>query len=183
MYRAKTQALFNPNSMTLLDIILIFTICAFALFGFWLGFIQAVGSLIGTFLAAFIAGQYFDVLVPWIKPYLRNEGLSHVLAFILLFILVNKAVGLFFWLINKIFHLIAIIPFLKTLNRLLGGLLGFVEGIVSVGIILYIASRYPISETFSAALIDSDIAEWLVDTVERFSFLFPDIINKLQAII
>ena len=97
--------------------------------------------------------------------------------------LVNRLIGLVFWIIEKIFKIVAVIPFLKTFNALLGGLLGFLEGIVVVGGTLYIAARYPISASFGSVLAASHVGIWLLHAFGLFAPLLPQAVRQLQAVI
>src|SRR3989338_104179 len=144
------------------DYIILVIIAVFTLGGFALGFIQAIGSLIGIFIASYISGIYFQEFAKLLHSVTSNEGLANILAFIILFILINKLVGLFFYFLNKIFGLITLLPFLSTFNRLLGAVLGFVEGVLAISAILYIASRFPVSEQLTSLLVNSKIASQLV---------------------
>lgn len=57
-----------------------------------------------------------------------RESLGKVLSFIIVFIVVTMLIDWIFVILEKIFNLISIIPFTKTINRLLGGALGFWRG-------------------------------------------------------
>jgi len=84
-----------------------------------------------------------------------------------------------FWIIDKVFHVIAIIPFLKTFNRLLGGLLGLVEGLIFVGIIVFFLSLIPFTGGLQEAVAKSRFAP-VMATVGRIADPFiPDTIIDL----
>lgn len=127
--------------MPLIDIILLVIITAFTLFGFWFGFIHTFGSLIGFFGGIFIASRFYD--------YFGGGIPFRIFIFVLIFILVGRLVGLFFSIINKAFHLIRIIPFTSSINRLLGALFGFTEGILVVTGFVFIVNFYKLDSWFS----------------------------------
>ena len=170
--------------MTFLDLILILLLFFFVLAGLWWGFIHALGALIGTILGVLVAGHYYD---SWGQAtqglFFGNVNLARVVMFFLIVFLVNRLIGLVFWVIEKIFKIVAILPFLKTFNALLGGILGFVEGVFVVGGALYIAARYPIGQAFASALAVSSIGIWLVKAFGLYAPLLPDVIRSLKSII
>jgi hypothetical protein len=51
-------------------------------------------------------------------------------------------VDVVFKLLEKIFNILAIIPGSKYLNNIAGAVLGFLEGALFLGLIIFIASRY-----------------------------------------
>jgi hypothetical protein len=112
-----------------------------------------------------------------------NVNLARVVMFFIIMILVNRLIGLVFWIIEKIFKIVAVIPFLKTINALAGGLLGFLEGIVVVGGSLYIAARYPISAGFADVLTASSVGLWLLHAFGLFAPLLPEILRNLKSVI
>jgi len=170
--------------MTFFDLILILGVFAFVLAGLWFGLIHALGALVGMVLSVLVAGRYYD---SWGHAtsgiFFGNENLARVMMFLLLMILVNRLIGLVFWIIEKIFKIVAVIPFLKTFNALLGGLLGFFEGVMVVGGTLYIAARYPVSATFGTVLAASHVGIWLLHAFGLFAPLLPQAVRQIQAVI
>jgi len=124
--------------MSVLDFIILVILAGFVWKGIKLGLIESVGGIIGLFLGAFLASHYYQEVGEMLSGItFGSQTLANVLGFLLVFILVNRAVAILFWFLDKIFHLIAIIPFLKTFNRLLGGIFGLIEGFIFLGIIFY----------------------------------------------
>ncbi len=163
--------------MTFLDLILLLGVFTFVIFGLWWGFIHAVGALVGNIFGVLVAGHYVAAGT------FGTSGWARVIAFIVIMVLVNRVIGIVFWVIEKIFKIVAIIPFLTTFNRLLGGLLGFIEGTIIVGGALYIAARYPIGGGFAEALAASQVGLWLLKAFGLFAPLLPDVIQKLKSVI
>lgn len=170
--------------MTFFDLILIIIVFGFVLAGLWFGLIQSLGALVGTIFGVLVAGKYYDAWAEVTQGiFFGNINLARVVMFFLIMILVNRLIGLIFWVIEKIFKIVSIIPFLKTFNRLFGGLLGLLEGIIVVGGSLYIAARYPIGENFGDVLGSSAVGLWLIKAFGLFAPLLPDIIRNLKSII
>ncbi|WKZ29311.1 MAG: CvpA family protein [Patescibacteria group bacterium] len=170
--------------MTILDLILILSVFAFVLTGLWFGFVHALGAVIGMVLSVLVAGRYYDA---WGEAaagiFFGNENLARMVMFLVLMILVNRLIGAVFWLIGKIFKLVSIVPFVKTFNAILGGLLGFVEGVLVVGGALYIAARYPISTHFAEALSASNVGIWLLQAFGLLAPLLPEAVRQLKSVI
>ena len=134
--------------MPIIDVIFILVIFGFLLFGFLLGFIHTLGSNIGFFLGIFIASRTYNLF--------GGSPLIKIAVFIVIYIIVGRIVGLIFWLINKVFSLIKIIPFTKTIDRVLGALFGFTEGILIVtGIVFVISTQgnYTLTSLLAASKI------------------------------
>jgi uncharacterized membrane protein required for colicin V production len=157
---------------TILDLILILILFLFISFGFVIGFIQTVGALVGVVAGAFFAGQFFEPVSAWLEPVtLGNPNLARVIAFVVVFVLINRLVGLLFWIIDKVFGIISLIPFTKTLNRLLGALLGLIEGTLVVGLIVYFMQRFSFSDRIDGVLGDSAIVpilSWIGSFLKYF---------------
>lgn len=170
--------------MTFLDLILILSVFAFVLAGLWFGLIHALGGLVGMFLSIFVAGRYYEAWGTAASGFfMGNTNLARMVMFILITLLVNRLVGVLFWLIEKIFKVVSVVPFVKTFNAIFGGLLGLGEGILVVGGALYIAARYPISEHFGSALAASHVGLWLLHAFGLFAPLLPDVVRNLKSVI
>jgi membrane protein required for colicin V production len=171
--------------LTVLDLILILVLFLFISFSFAMGLIQSIGGLIGVFVGAWAAGQFYEPFGAWLEPILLGNGsLARIVAFIVIFVLINRLVGLIFYVLNRVFHLVAIIPFTKSLNRLLGALFGFIEGCLVLGLILYFIARYGSeSEWVVGVLAGSKVAMWLVYMASILAPLLPVILRQLNSVI
>lgn len=157
---------------SLFDVILLLAVFGFTLFGLWFGLITTLGSLVGTIAGAFIAGQFYT-LVP--------GTVFRVVAFIVIFIVVNRLIGFGFYLLEKVFHIISIVPFLKSINRLGGGVLGLLEGLLVVGTVLIVASRYDLGAWFTTAMTQSKVAPSLVSAAQVLLPFLPLALKQLQS--
>ena len=167
------------------DIILLIILAGFVFYGLFFGLIRTVGALAGVVVGAWLASRWYLPVFDWAQDlFFGHNNLGKVLTFIVLFTVINRIVGLVFALLDRTFHLIAIIPFLKTINRLGGAVFGFALGGLSLGLILYVASRYAIIETFFGQwLVDSRVAPFLVKFVDVLKPLLPEMLKKLQSLI
>lgn len=168
--------------MNVVDISLLVALGGFVLYGFWFGIIHMVGALVGVVAGALAAGRLYAPVANWVAPMVGdNANLAKIIGFVIVFILVNKLVGLAFWVIEKIFKFIAIIPFLKTFNRLLGAALGLLEGTLVLGLTVYFASRFPVSTGFDTLLADSTVAHALLPVGSILAPLLPLAVRAAQS--
>ncbi len=170
--------------MSLFDLILLIILGGFVLYGLWFGLIHSLGILIGTIAGAFLAARWYEPVADWTGfLFAGHQNLARVVCFLIIFIIINRLVGLIFWIIDKIFSIISVIPFLKTINRLAGAILGFLEGVLVLGLTLYIASRFPLDQWFSDALINSRVAHYLIIVANILKPLLPEILKQIKSII
>ena len=70
------------------------------------------------------------------------------------------------------------------INRLLGGALGFIEGSLFIGLILFVASRYSwIGSLFGDYLVSSQVAPFFLKVVEIITPVLPAALKALQSVI
>jgi len=166
--------------MELFDIVLIIIIAGFAMFGFWFGLVHTVGSLAGTVLGVYLASRYFqplaDILVH-ITGWSNNA--SRIIMFVVAFVIINRLVGFAFWTIEKTFDVVKRLPFITSLNRLLGVMFGLFEGIITVGIVFYFVQLFPLSEGVTNTIANSSVAAF---TVSVAAVLIPLIPEGLQLV-
>ncbi len=157
--------------ITPFDLILILIIFSFVLFGLWFGLIHALGGLLGTVVGAIVASKYFR---HW-----GTTNLSQVIAFIVLFTLGSRLTGFAFYAIEKALRLANILPGIKTVNRLAGGILGLGEGIIVVGVALSFATRFPFPQLIMA-VNHSDLAQFLIGVGASALPYFPRLLPQIQ---
>lgn len=167
--------------MPLVDGAILILLGGFVLFGLWFGFIHALGALLGTVGGAFVAARLFEPIAQWFHGMAGGSlNLERVMAFLLVFVIVDRLIGLAFWFVERIFRFLTVIPFLRTIDRLLGGLLGFVEGVLVIGLTLYFASRYPFPPV-GEYIASSGLAAWLIDSATILVPLIPAAIRALRS--
>ena len=169
--------------LTILDLILILVLFVFVAFGFTMGLVQAIGAIIGIVLGTWVAGLYFEPVGAWLEPILLGQATTaRIIAFIVIFTLVNRIVGLGFWFVNKIFKIFTIIPFTKSINRILGAILGLIEGVLAIGVIFYFVTQLPISQWYSGIIDNSQVAGLFIALAGVLIPLLPEIINTLNPL-
>ena len=153
--------------MFYIDVILIVIILYFFYKGFRKGLIQVIGGLVGLAAGAYFAGKYADFFgdTAWIK----------FISFSMIFLLANRLTAMVFYLVDKFFSFVAIIPGLKSINRLAGGLAGIIEGAIVLGIILYVAQRLDFMPFVKEAFAQSQFATPLAKVGQIFLPLFGNL--------
>lgn len=168
--------------MSTLDIILLLIIASFILSGFRFGLIVTLGSLLGTVIGAIIAGMYFDEGALILQDlFISNANLANVISFIVIFTVTSRLTGLVFWIIDKMFKIVTIIPFLSSINRLAGACLGLVEGVVVIGIALLFIDKFPFSDTVIPAVEGSQIAQYIMSYTHWLTPLLPEAVKALDS--
>jgi len=172
----------NFQNMSTFDIILLAIIGGFGLFGLWFGFIHTLGSLIGTIIGAYFASRWYEGATEWLIGITGwGENFSRVLIFIVLFFIINRLVGFLFWIVDKFLSFITRLPFIGGINRLLGMVLGLVEGAVVLGITFFFISRFPLGAEFMAKVGESVVVPPLVKMTSILWPLLPDALRLLQS--
>ncbi len=166
--------------MYLFNVILIIIIIGFAMFGLWFGLIHTLGSFIGTIFGAYIASRMYGPIAVWLVHITGwHSNVANVVAFIFLFIIINRIIGLLFWFVDRLTSFFTRMPFLRSLNRLLGIILGTFEGIITVGLIIYFIQKYPLSNQIMSWINTSSIASW---TQNMSAFLIPLLPKALRIL-
>lgn len=171
--------------MSTFDIVLLVILAAFTFSGLSKGLIRLLGRIAGLIIGAYIASHYYLLVYQWGADFAKgHDSIGKVVAFILLFIVVTRLIYFVFFLIEKFFNFIAIIPGSKYINNILGGLLGFLEGSLFLGLIIFVASRYTlITNSLGHELIISKIAPFLLKITDIVLPFLPQTLKMLQSII
>lgn len=160
------------------DILLLISVFGFVWGGFWSGLIQSIGGVVGLFVGQFVASRFYEQFASTVQPVFGGNPIAaKVFAFILIFLLVTRLVGTAFWLVNKIFHMIAIVPGMKFVNKLGGAIFGFIEASLFIGISLQFIAHLPISAGFAATLKNSALASYFLNITAWLVPLFPKILK------
>jgi len=169
--------------MIIFDAILIIIVVVFIGLGYKFGAIHTFGAIIGAFIGAFLAGMFYEGLGLWLQSFFGLPNLMRIFAFIFIFLLINRLIGFIFYVIDKVFKFLSIIPFLKTINRLLGAILGFVESLLVIGLSLYMIARFPLSPWFTEILQTSLFVPWFIKASVILQFLLPEVLRNIKSVI
>lgn len=165
------------------DVFLFILLFGFTLFGWWFGAVHAVGSVIGTLAGAYVAANYNNQITAWLLEQVAfPEGTAHVLTFFLTFFVVNRAVGFVFWLIDRSIDFARFIPFLRSINRIIGAVFGFIEGTLVLGLGIAYLTAFPFGSGVKHFFEGSTLAPWLVDSARVLYPLLPEAWEKVSHI-
>lgn len=123
--------------MNWLDWVIIIWLALSLVSGLRMGFIYKVGSLAGLLVGIWVASRF----VANSMASAEAIGIFRIVGtFLVVLAVVRFGFSCAAWLVNKIFHLVAIIPGLKSFNRLLGGVLSVVVSVFMISVILFITN-------------------------------------------
>lgn len=171
--------------MPIVDVILTITLSGFVFYGFFFGLIRMVGNLAGLIVGAWFASHYYLLAYNFIERfYSSSQNLIKILTFLILLSLVSKAVSLLFIIIDKTYHLLSIIPFLKTINRLAGAIFGFFEGSLAIGLAITFAAKNPLSNIIIERFFNnSQLTSFFLKTSDLAISFFPNILALIKRYI
>ncbi|MEI7620062.1 MAG: CvpA family protein [Candidatus Falkowbacteria bacterium] len=169
----------------IIDVIIILFLAGFVFYGLFFGFIKMVGYLAGLIIGSWIASHFYLIFYEWFKwLFFGYENAGKIISFILVLTIVSRLVGIGFYLIEKIFNVLSIIPFLKSFNKIAGAIFGFIEGTFTFGLIIYVASRYTLIDSFLGKQLSvSVISPFLMKLVNILTPLFPEALKVLKSIV
>lgn len=169
--------------MTIFDLILILILFGFVWFGFWYGFIYGVGGIFGIIFGALLASRWYGVVAEKLLfLFGGNLNLARIICFIVLFVIIWRLIHLIFKLLDRIVNFLTFIPFLKTINRFAGAILGFLEGAVILGLILFFISRFPIGR-LAELIANSNTAQFFIRIAKIIWPLLPLTLKQIKNII
>lgn len=149
--------------MLLTNLILAFALLGFIGAGMKDGFIHSLGRLIGSVLG-FLAARAWSVKVASIFGLFMPLGWARFLSFIVIFVIITRLFGFVFKLVDGAFRILSILPFLKSINNFLGGILGFAEGLILLGGAIYLVTTFKLIPWLATLLTGSIIASWILKT-------------------
>ena len=120
--------------MNYLDVIFIIIILFFTFNGLRKGLVKVVGGILGIFVGIYFAGLFYLQFSEWLQTLTQIFGSteSNIIGFIVVFIVVNRVFAIIIFLLDKIVS----IPIINSINKLLGGTLGFLQGALIITLIV-----------------------------------------------
>lgn len=164
-----------------IDSIILIILGVFLILGLVRGLIKQVGSLVGFFLSLWVASVYFPLIAVYIKPSLSQfppfiaGNVANIAACIILFYGTGFVFGIFVAILDKIIHVFRI-PLVKLTNRLGGAAIGVFEGILLIGLAIFILKSFPVTKNITDALGKSSF----VPIIEKISFVIQPFLNEIQ---
>lgn len=105
-----------------------------ALLGWRAGFVFTAGNLVGFFVSLWMTRKYGSHVAQWVG----GGPWGYILACVGVVIVVTKLGGVLAMLLDKIVKVAFIIPFIKTFNRLLGGLLSVATHLMIASLVAFL---------------------------------------------
>jgi len=172
----------------IIDLVIIIFLSGFVFYGFFFGLIRTVGSIISLALGIWAASHYYAFVFAFLKTwFLGYDTFGRAFAYIVIFIIVNRLAMIGFSVLNSTYNLISIIPFLKTFNRLLGAIFGFLEGSFLMAVLVYFAVSYAslplVGGWLAELLVKSRLAIYFFKLSSFLSPFLPAIIIKIKSVI
>ncbi|XOU93889.1 MAG: CvpA family protein [Candidatus Kerfeldbacteria bacterium] len=164
--------------MGTLDLVLLIIFFGFVGAGFYLGLIHTLGAIIGVVVGIVAASNLYPEISTFVQFFMVKENVADVIAFIVVFVGISRLVGYMVHMIDQGFKLARLIPFATMVNRLAGGLLGFLEGALVLGTILYVITTFEFSPEVMQAIDNSAMAT-LFTTISKV--LVPLIPESMTA--
>ena len=147
----------------LMNLILIVLLLGFVGAGAKDGFVHTLGRLIGSVIAFELARKYALNIAGFVGIFVPIAW-ARIASFIIVFVVVTRLVGFLVKLLDGAFSIISIIPFLKSINKLLGGIIGIGEGIVVIGGVIFLILNFNVDASLMKSLAASGVAQWLLGT-------------------
>lgn len=151
--------------MLAVDIILLLILAGFVFHGLFFGLIKTLGSILGVVAGVWAAIYFYLPVFNKVSDlFFGRDALGKIIMFILIFIIINRLTGLLFSILDRVLDFMSIIPFLLTINRLAGAALGFIEGGLSLGLLLIAIMTYlPYFDFLDKQIAKSQFAPRLID--------------------
>ncbi|MFA5185488.1 MAG: CvpA family protein [Patescibacteria group bacterium] len=146
--------------MLIVDLVLAFILLGFVGMGLKDGFVYTLGRFIGAILG-FLAARAWSIYLVGILGLFMPAGWAQLIAFILIFVLITRLFGIAFKLVDGVFEIIKILPFLKSIDKFLGAFLGLVEGVIVMGGVIYLVLNLKLSPTLIIWFSGSHVAVWV----------------------
>jgi uncharacterized membrane protein required for colicin V production len=171
--------------MPIIDVIFVIILSGFIFYGLFFGLIRALGVLLGLFAGAWVASHSYLLVFAYIEKIFFSWGnFGKVVVFLFIFSLVQKLVMILVSLLSRLFGFMTIIPFLKSVNRLAGAVLGFFEGSLFIGLLIFVTARYSfINHWFASWLLESVLAPFFLKIANVFLPFLPLFLKQIKSII
>ncbi len=159
--------------MNYLDIIILSVVIFFFIKGLFRGFFQEVFGLVGIVVALILATKYMSDLAAWLDNWVSiPPAFTTLLGFLLIFFCIIFLSHLTAHLLQRIFKY----SFLGWLEKIGGGVVGFLKGATIISLLILFSSKLPYIER----LIPGTKESILYEPTQRFA---PKIYNFIMEII
>ena len=155
------------------DLVILIVLLVGIVGGIARGFVRCLLGLVGLALAILLAATYHGQVAASFLGFIPGDRAPAIVAFILIFIVVVIVVGLIAAAVARALRLVS----LGWLDRLAGGLLGFVMSAIVAGLLLLLAVMAGFGE--NKAIIDSSLAPQVLRVTDGIVSLVPSEAREL----
>lgn len=143
----------------LVDILLGLFLIWFTFLGYQRGLVQTIGQLLGAVGGFWIAKTWALPISHAVQSFVPlSAGTIQIIVFILIFLIADRIVSFIFWIIDKLFRIVTLLPFLSSVYAILGALIGLFEGVFLVGSLSYIIVTLHLNPAWMVWIYASRIA-------------------------
>lgn len=145
--------------MPLVDLILILILLGFLARGWKHGFVDSLGEFLGA-IVAFLVARWLSVplTTPIVLLMPDHPGLARFIAFLIVFLIVVKLIGWLFSIVASLLKIVTSLPIISLINKILGGILGALTGVVFVGSAVYLVLTFRLDDRLVRWLAGSSVA-------------------------
>ena len=168
----------SPSNVNL---ILALLLAFFIVNGLLQGLVHMVGSVIGLIVGIIFASRFDSILGNWIAAGTGwNKDVTVVIAFFFILIIFTRVFGWLLSLLEKSFKILKV-PLVSLANRVGGGFLGIVEGVLVIGSTLILITQLPFVE-FTRSIQNSAIALALITAAKILLPLVPPALRNIYEL-
>ncbi len=158
--------------MNLLDIILVILIGASVVTGFMAGFARVGIGFLATMTGLLFGFWFYGIPAEWFHRHVKSVTLSNLMGFFLVFFACILVGSLIAKLLSKLFKWTG----LSWLDRLLGGIFGFVRGaLIAVAFVAVLLAFTP--KPLPTWMVDSAVLPYAIDASDVCADLAPSAIK------
>lgn len=157
-----------------LDVVLAVILLVTVIMGLVRGLIKEVVGIVAIIAGFILAARYYVSLADLIGRLIHQPTVAKFLGFIIIFLVVIAAGSLIAWLLSKLMK-----GPLKFVDHLLGGLVGFLEGVLICGVFVFALLVFPLNKQ---ALLNSRLAPYCYGLTKAMIHLIPqDLKDQFKA--
>ncbi len=160
--------------MLLTDIILVLIVLGFVAGGWKDGFVTAFGRVVGSLAGFVLAQKALPILQPIVGAVLPDDWTT-LIAFLVIFLLVNRIIGFLFGLLGGVTHFLAYIPGVGLVNSIIGGFLGLIEGVIMTGGAIWLIISFNIFPSVLGPLQGSTVSGWIQTAFQQVLQRLPEL--------
>lgn len=153
--------------MAIVDIIVLLVTGLSLLMGLWRGLVKEALSLAFWIAAVLLAVFFSEDLAVYLDSWIANPALQRIVAFIVIFVVAVFAGGLLSNMISKMTSAVG----LGAIDRTLGGLFGFIRGLVIVALAVMLTQQL---EPFKPWYAESRAVPYLLEFTDYFRTMLEE---------